>query len=78
MTRECHVRFREGLGVKVPGATLPTGARVSAFCLSIYKHWPQKIRRKIGAIALLEQSKVLKIFRESARKGRFTSEAYAI
>jgi len=24
MTRECHVRFCERLGVKLPGATLPT------------------------------------------------------
>jgi len=23
MSRECHVRFREGLGVKFPGATRP-------------------------------------------------------
>ena len=25
MTRECHVRICEGLGVKFPGATRPTG-----------------------------------------------------
>ena len=25
MTRECHVQFCERLGVKLPGATLPTG-----------------------------------------------------
>ena len=25
MTRECHVRFCERLGVRLPGATLPTG-----------------------------------------------------
>jgi hypothetical protein len=25
MTRECHVRFSERLGVKIPVATLPTG-----------------------------------------------------
>ena len=24
MTRECHVRFCERLGVRLPGATLPT------------------------------------------------------
>jgi hypothetical protein len=27
MTRECPVRFCERLGVKLPGATLPTGIR---------------------------------------------------
>jgi hypothetical protein len=27
MTRECHVRFCERLGVRLPGATLPTGTR---------------------------------------------------
>ena len=25
MTRECHVRFCERLGVRLPGATLPPG-----------------------------------------------------
>ena len=30
MTRECHVRFCERLGVKLPGATLPTGIQNSA------------------------------------------------
>ena len=29
MTRECHVRFREGAGVKLPRATRPTGFRYS-------------------------------------------------
>ena len=30
MTRECHVRFCERLGVKLPGATLP-GVTVTAY-----------------------------------------------
>ena len=30
MTRECHVRFCERLGVKFPGATLPTRAQKHA------------------------------------------------
>jgi hypothetical protein len=30
MTRECHVRFCERLGVKIPGATLPPGKSSSA------------------------------------------------
>ena len=30
MTRECHVRFCERLGVRLPGATLPTGTRKGA------------------------------------------------
>jgi hypothetical protein len=39
---------------------------------------PQGVHRKIDAIALLEQSKILKIFRKSSRRGRSTSESYAI
>jgi hypothetical protein len=29
MTRECHVRFCERLGVKLPGATLPPATNIS-------------------------------------------------
>ena len=40
MTRECHVRFCERLGVGLPGATLPPGTRALHICAVCHMHRP--------------------------------------
>ena len=45
MTRECHVRFCERLGVKLPGATLPTGTKTQT---------PTTLNERIGLYATVE------------------------